>query len=359
MSPDTALMTLALHAAYVDGAQDEHERQHLRELAASLDTALPGLARLTQQLLRGQAPLAAAVAALPDLPARQLAYEMALGVCEADGQLRPAERDFLAGLKQQLGLGADPRCQAADTLGEALAEVAEHPEAGAAAAGPGPSAIARGPVAVPAPGAPTAPTAGAALPGDTAPARVPAPATADPAPPAVDGAALDRSILQHAILAGALELLPQSWATLAILPLQIKLVHGIGQAHGHALDSGHIKEFLATAGLGLGSQVLEQYGRKLLGGLFGQFGGKTGRKIGAAATGMAFSFASTYAIGQLARRHYGSGRRLDAAGLRQAFQQLLGPAQTLASQHLPAIRQQAAGLDAGQLMGLLKGGLRV
>ena len=55
------------------------------------------------------------------------------------------------------------------------------------------------------------------------------------------------------------------------------------------LDQGHIKEFIAAAGVGLTSQYLEQFGRKLLGGLFGGVAGKMGRGLGGAATGMAFS----------------------------------------------------------------------
>ena len=74
---------------------------------------------------------------------------------------------------------------------------------------------------------------------------------------------------------GALELLPQSWASMAIIPLQIKMVYGIGRVHGVTLDQGHIKEFIAAAGVGLTSQYLEQFGRKLLGGLLGKAAGKT------------------------------------------------------------------------------------
>ena len=52
--------------------------------------------------------------------------------------------------------------------------------------------------------------------------------TASAAAPAAtsdnDSAALDRSILNYALLNGALELLPQSWASVAIIPLQIKMV---------------------------------------------------------------------------------------------------------------------------------------
>src|SRR5690606_37319561 len=98
---------------------------------------------------------------------------------------------------------------------------------------------------------------------------------------------LDRSILNHALLTGALELLPQSWASMAIIPLQVKMVYAIGKAHGVELDQGHIREFIAAVGVGLTSQYLEQFGRKLLGGLLGRVAGRTVGGVGRAATGMA------------------------------------------------------------------------
>lgn len=106
---------------------------------------------------------------------------------------------------------------------------------------------------------------------------------------------------------------------MAIIPLQIKLVYSIGKAHGVTLDQGHIKEFIAAAGVGLTSQYLEQFGRKLLGGLLGKAAGKTFGKVGSAATGMAFSFATTYALGQVAQRYYAGGRVMSTALLRETF----------------------------------------
>src|ERR1044072_3047760 len=79
-------------------------------------------------------------------------------------------------------------------------------------------------------------------------------------------AEMDKYILNHAIVNGAVELLPQSLATMAIIPLQMKLVYRIGQSYGYEMDRGFIKEFLATVGVGLTSQYVEQVGRKLLGG---------------------------------------------------------------------------------------------
>lgn len=166
---------------------------------------------------------------------------------------------------------------------------------------------------------------------------------------------MDKSILNYALLNGALELLPQSWASMAIIPFQIKVVYGVGKSYGVELDQGHIKEFIAAAGVGLTSQYLEQFGRKLLGGLLGKVAGKTFGRVGGAATGMAFSFATTYALGQLAKRYYAGGRVMSAAVLCDMFQGLLVPARQMQTQYLPQIRQKAASLDAGQIMAMMRG----
>lgn len=41
--------------------------------------------------------------------------------------------------------------------------------------------------------------------------------------------------------------------------------------------------------------------------------------------------------------------------LRQTYQELLGPAKSLQQQYLPAMRQQAAGLDAGKVLAMIRG----
>ncbi|MEW5891601.1 MAG: DUF533 domain-containing protein [Pseudomonadota bacterium] len=325
-----AILTLALLAAFADGEKHAREREEIRRLADSLATeaGAPDLMRLYQDVLLKRASLDSAVAALPELGQRQLAYEMALGVCEADGQVSAAERRFLDELKARLGLDA-ARAEAIEAEADAIVELSQ-----VAAAGPADSLAAR-PLyesGVPLAGAVVAAQAN------------------------VSEAELDKSILNYSLLNGALELLPQSWASMAIIPLQIKMVYGIGRAYGVSLDQGHIKEFIAAAGVGLTSQYLEQFGRKLLGGLLGQAAGKTLGKVGTAATGMAFSFATTYALGQLAKRYYAGGRRMDTALLRDTFQNLLGPAKQMQTQYLPQIRQQAETLDMGRVMAMVRGG---
>ncbi len=325
MNPDQqrAILTIALFAAFADRAKHDREREEIRRIAESLGSegGSPDLARLYQDVLLERVRLDAAAGALRDPGERQLAYEMAVCVCDADGRQSEVERRFLSGLKALLKLEAGQTAgfeREADAIVELTEGAAPVAVAGAAAA-----AAAPGPVVT--------------------------------VQPNVSGAELDKSILNYALMNGALELLPQSWASMAIIPLQIKMVYGIGRAHGVELDQGHVKEFIATAGVGLTSQYLEQFARKLLGGLLGKAAGKTVGKVGGAATGMAFSFATTYALGQLAKRHYAGGRVMSTAVLRETFQDLLGPAKRMQTQYLPQIQRQAATLDMGSVMSMVRG----
>jgi uncharacterized protein (DUF697 family)/tellurite resistance protein len=303
-----AILAIALHAAIADGAKDEREREEIRRIAESLapETSSIDLRKLVQDVLLKRLSLDQAVASLKDPSLRLYAYEMALCVCEADGRTSDAERAFLDRLKTSLGTG-DAQARAVEQAVDPFV-----------------------------------------------PVPIPVAAPVNTGSTGANVAEIDRSILNYALLNGALELLPQSWASMAIIPLQIRMVYGIGQAHGVALDQGHIKEFIAAAGVGMTSQYLEQFGRKLLGGLLGKAAGKTVGKMGGAATGMAFSFATTYALGQLAKRYYAGGRVMNADLLRDTFQSLLGPAKQLQTQYLPQIQQKAATLDAGQVMAMIR-----
>jgi uncharacterized protein (DUF697 family)/tellurite resistance protein len=319
-----ALLAIMVHAAMADGEKSQAERDFVRDLSLQLDEqgGAKQLAQAVQAALLGRLSAQQAAAQLQDPMHRQLAYEWATAVCHADGLCSPAEAAFLQQLKTHLQLGgAEPEATAHT---QALAQAAYAEEAAAPL---------------------HAPAAVAALP--SAPAVAPA--------PAADNAAIDRSILNYAILNGALELLPQSWASMAIIPLQIKMVYRVGQAHGVSLDQGHIKEFIAAAGVGLTSQYIEEFGRKLLGGLLGKAGGKLLGGLTSQATGMAFSFASTYALGHLAKRYYAGGRVMSTDLLRQTYQGLLSSGKTLQQQHLGDIRARASTLDAGEVMRMVRG----
>jgi uncharacterized protein (DUF697 family) len=170
-----------------------------------------------------------------------------------------------------------------------------------------------------------------------------------------NSADLDAMILNYSILNGALELLPQTLASMAIIPLQMRMVYRIGKAHGFDLDQGHIKDLLATVGVGLTSQYLEQFGRKLVGGLLGKVGGGLFGGLGSASTGAAFSFATTYALGHVAKRYYGGGRTIDTAGLQQAFADMLGRAKELQGNYAAQITEQARTVDLSKVMSAIKG----
>jgi uncharacterized protein (DUF697 family)/tellurite resistance protein len=343
-----ALLAIMVHAAMADGDKSQAERDFVRDLSLQLDEqgGAKQLAQAVQAALLGRLSAQQAAAQLQDPMHRQLAYEWATAVCHADGLCSPAEAAFLQRLKTDLQLGgAEPE---ATSHTQALAQAAYAEEAAA------PLHAIRAATALS--GVGLAGAVGAASAGPLAHTTPAVPASpAAPAAPAVDNTAIDRSILNYAILNGALELLPQSWASMAIIPLQIKMVYRVGQAHGVSLDQGHIKEFIAAAGVGLTSQYIEEFGRKLLGGLLGKAGGKLLGGLGSQATGMAFSFASTYALGHLAKRYYAGGRVMSTDLLRQTYQGLLSSGKTLQQQHLGDIQARASTLDVGEVMRMVRG----
>jgi len=298
-----ATIAICLMAAYCDGAKDEKERAEIERITRTLPGgAEASMASLHQDVLLGRRTLASAAGDIGTREGRQLAYEMAVCVCNADGAQSAAEREFLERLHGALGL--EPEARAFSRQADALATLP----------------IAEGPVA-----------------------QAPSPHPPDPA-------ALERSILNAAILNGALELLPQSLATVAIIPLQMRLVYQVGKAYGYELDQGHVRDLLATVGVGLTTQVLEKVGRQLVGGLFRAVGGSFFGGIGGQATGSAVSFASTYALGQVAKKYYGGGRTIDAEGLKQVFREMLGEAEGLGQRYAGEIRAKAQTIDLARLV---------
>jgi uncharacterized protein (DUF697 family)/tellurite resistance protein len=300
-----AILAISLLASFADGNKDEREREQIKQIAEGL--APDGdinMTALYQDVLLKRRTLEQSVAQLETKEAQQLAYEMAVGVCDADGLRSDAENAFLERLRGLLNIDS-AQAQSFAKDADALADVPL--------------------VAVPV-------ATGAA----------------------VDSAALDKSVLNYSILNGALELLPQSLASMAILPLQMKMVYSIGKAHGYELDREHIKDFAATLGVGMTGQYVEQMGRKLLGGLLGKLGGGMLGGLGSAATGAAFSFATTYALGKVAQQYYGNGRSIDAAQLKQVFAQMFSQGKQLQTQYTAQIEQKAQTIDVSQIIDMVK-----
>jgi uncharacterized protein (DUF697 family)/tellurite resistance protein len=311
-----ALLTVCLLAAFADGAKSEVERAAIRRMADTLPNLGTDRAALYQKVLLGQVSSAQAVQPLERQELRRLAYEMAVCVCAADNLLTPLEKNFLEQLRQVLRLDVQMT-----TRIEKETEAVAFPDfVDAESATTGVSA------------------------------KAPAPTRAADA----KSDSVDSMILNYSILNGALELMPQSLATLAIIPLQMKMVYRIGKNYGYELDRGHIKELLAAAGVGLSSQVLEGYATKLFGGLFGKLAGGIGKTVANQATNSALSFAATYAIGHMAQLYYAGGRTLSNVEMRSLFDQLKQKASGLHANYAGQIQQKSKTIDTTQLLNLIK-----
>jgi uncharacterized membrane protein YebE (DUF533 family) len=236
--------------------------------------------------------------------ARRTAYQLAVLVCEADGVLSDQEQGYLNRLRTSL--------QLSDAAARGLQLEAEHWRD---------------------PGLPPTP------------------------PPS--GESLDRLILQYAILAGAAELLPQTAASIVVIPLQLKLVYEIGQRNGVAQAQDQARELLAVFGIGATSQVVESLARRVLGGVVkrvgggGLFGGLLG-DAAEAATGTLVSFATTYALGHSAQVYYERGRNLSQADLQQLFRRFKDDAGTIYPKVEQEIREQAQKLDMEGLLAKIR-----
>ena len=313
MSPEEtrAVLALSLLAAFADGEKHERERDEIRRVAEGFqETDAVHLSTLYQDVLMKRVTLPDVVTQLESPDSKRLAYEMAVCVCDADGALSDAEQRFLAEASAALGLDAGTSAAFKDAA----------------------QAIALLPVS-----------------GATNPESGP------PVSAAMDEADLDGAIFNAAIVNGALELLPETLSTMAIIPLQMKLVYRIGKAHGFELDSGHVKDFLATAGVGLTSQYLEQAGRKLLSRLLGKIGGGLLSGVGKQAVSSSMSFATTYALGHVAKRYYAGGRKLSTQMLKEAYASTMQEAQGLSTRYLPEIQAKAKTLDARSVISMVRG----
>jgi uncharacterized protein (DUF697 family)/tellurite resistance protein len=300
-----AIIDVCILAAFADGAQDDVERAQIQRIVNGFSEGQLDPTSAYQDVLEGKLSLSQAAAQLQAHSAKALAYEMAICVCHADGALNDPEKQFLADLRQALqvdGSVADLHQQRAQALVEQ-------------------------PLTSPAP-----------------------PAVMDPS----GEVELDRMILNTAILNGALEIMPHSLATMAIIPVQMRMVYQIGKRQGYELDRGHIKDFLATMGIGLTSQVFEGFTRRLVGGLArGLAGGLLGGLAGQTA-GSAFAFATTYALGQVAKRYYASGRTLSTEQLKDVFSSMLEQARSLQGRYSGDIAQKSQQVNISELLPLVR-----
>ncbi|HEY7027025.1 MAG TPA: TerB family tellurite resistance protein [Gemmatimonadales bacterium] len=297
--------TIALLAAMADGTQTKEETAQLAEVFQRL-----GINQLDEEARRataGQLNLPQLAARLSGDEARKMAYDTALAVIHSDGAANAQEMDFINQLRGVLGLS--------------LSSVRESDQQATALAG-----------------------AGTNLP----------PVQVNTGQPPSD-AILDDLILKQAMLTGALEILPDRLANVAILPLQLRLVYMIGQHFGQKLDANQVKDLAGTLGLGAAAQVMESVVRKVLGGIAGGIlGGMVGGVTGLAA-GAAVSFSSTYALGHVAKQYYAQGRRLSGEDLRRLFARFQDEAKALFPKVRDQVQSQARSLNLQQVLASLQG----
>jgi uncharacterized protein (DUF697 family)/tellurite resistance protein len=294
------ILAIALMAALADGQATAEEKTRLQSIGTRLGLADMDL--LAGRVAMGGLTLAEVAPRLSDAEARRAAYETAVTVCSSDGTANPQETRFLTELRALLGLDA-----ATVTATEAEA-----------------AAIAGAPV--------TGATVG----------------TGTPASPA----GIDELIQQQAIVTGALEILPDRLANMAIIPLQLRMVYQIGQAHGQQMDASQVKDLAGALGIGAAAQVAESAVRKLLGGLAGGLLGRTLGGTTGLAAGAAVSFASTYALGHVAKQYYAQGRNLSGEDLKALFTRFQGEAKALFPKVEQQIHAQAKTVNVKQLLGL-------
>ena len=296
------IVTIALMAALADGAASPEEQAQLREATNRL--GITDSDGLTQAARTGHLDLDQVVKSLSDDAARAYAYELALVVCNAGGPANDREQAFLKELRGALGLGVP-----------AVAQL-EQDAAALASAAPVTSGSSGGGVADP---------------------------------------DLEQMILQQAMLAGAVELLPDRLANLVILPLQLRLVYQIGRKYGQQLDANQIKDLAGTLGIGAAAQALEGVVSKLVRGLAGGLLGGIVGGAGGIAAGAAVTFASTYALGHVAQRYYAQNRSLSTADLRELFQKFQEDARGIFPRVQNEIQSQAKTLNLPGLLDAIRG----
>ncbi len=300
------IIALATLAAMAAGAQDAAEQARVIDVVDGMGLLAPET--VIAHAMSGALTTTTLAARLHSPEAKRIAYDTATAVCHANGWINPREGRFLRELADALHLET---ASTDEVIADINRTVGDHPMRSAT-----PS---HGELAVSQPAG--------------TPASAPAQAAAQP----------DEHILDQSMLTAALELLPDRLANLGILPLQLRLVHHIGQRHGLQLDTQHVTEVVAAFGVGAAAQVLERVVRRAVGGIAGgRLGGRLGGAAGTA-SGVAVTFASTYALGHAANQYYAQSRSVSSSDLTAFCTRLRSDAMAIFPRVEARIRELAQG----------------
>jgi tellurite resistance protein len=105
-SETEAILTLCIIASFADGDKHDREREQLKKITGSLAGDGVDLTALYQRVLLHKPDVDEVAAQIATPEARQLAYEMAVCVCDADDVCNAAEQQFLDRLRTALALPA-------------------------------------------------------------------------------------------------------------------------------------------------------------------------------------------------------------------------------------------------------------
>ena len=83
--------------------------------------------------------------------------------------------------------------------------------------------------------------------------------------------------------------------------------------------------------------------------------GQLGKSVAEQAASSAFSFASTYALGQVAKHYYAGGRKIGNLQIKELFSSSLTEAKALHSRYLPQIHERMKTIKPSELLPLIHG----
>jgi uncharacterized protein (DUF697 family) len=295
----TSLLTIALLAAMA-GERSSTGRDGIAESLAPLADCAPDLPQLARDAARGRVTPDGAVRDLNDPALHRLAFELAIDACNADRLRNADETLFLARLGGMLGLPSPAMSEAA-FVADALATM--------------PLDVGRAPTG--------------------------------------SVAELDELILDYATAAGALALQPGALASLAIAPLQMKLLYRVGKAYGVELGKDAIYHLLVAMGIGPVVQYVQHIGQKLIGNLFDGTRHAMGAD-GQSAECIALPFANTWAAGKAVERHLSGGGAMTPQEVTAAYRGFLSRAKELQVRCWLQIASQARAIEPEQVVRVVR-----
>jgi uncharacterized protein (DUF697 family) len=279
----TACMRVLVAVARADGAISAEERTALE---AAFDV-LPGDAAVAR-LLDESPDFEQALAEVTSDAARETLFQSAYGLIHADGEASAEEKKLLDRMRAEFKIDQTQASVTERLLSEAKDTV---------------------------------------LPSNIV-------AIADPARRQKE---IEQDVLKYSVFSAVLGAFPVpglAIATdLAIVALQVKLIRDIGQYWGHTVDREAAKTLLAGVGLGTGARIAVSNLAKLV-------------PVWGSAFGATTAFATTWALGRIANRHFEGGQEVHMGQLRKEMRVMEKAGKEEYARHREAIEARKKASEA-------------